>query len=166
MKKIRPGIRTQAFSSNKPTHYILDHGDFIAHITATCKCKCYWCKALNLEILFKCYSSRCFLVTVTCSYQWSLEDGLDFPLHSILILCFLSLAIVVVSKIWAPKFCMSNKLLKSFRICRRDRLSYKIWLAEWWGSRNYLKNLKFYGLTDWFPHLSGSLNDHATCHDP
>ena len=23
-----PGIRTQAFASNKPTHYILDHGDF------------------------------------------------------------------------------------------------------------------------------------------
>ena len=25
-----PGIRTQAFVSNKPTHYILDHGDFWA----------------------------------------------------------------------------------------------------------------------------------------
>ena len=24
-----PGIRTQAFASNKPTHYVLDHGDFI-----------------------------------------------------------------------------------------------------------------------------------------
>ena len=24
-----PGIRTQAFGSNKPTHYVLDHGDFI-----------------------------------------------------------------------------------------------------------------------------------------
>ena len=23
-----PGIRTQAFGSNKPTHYLLDHGDF------------------------------------------------------------------------------------------------------------------------------------------
>ena len=23
-----PGIRTQAFVSNKPTHYLLDHGDF------------------------------------------------------------------------------------------------------------------------------------------
>ena len=24
-----PGVRTQAFASNKPTHYVLDHGDFI-----------------------------------------------------------------------------------------------------------------------------------------
>ena len=24
-----PGIRTQAFASNKPTHYVLDHADFI-----------------------------------------------------------------------------------------------------------------------------------------
>ena len=28
----RPGIRTQAFASNKPTHYILDHGDQISEI--------------------------------------------------------------------------------------------------------------------------------------
>ena len=29
-----PGIRTQAFASNKPTHYILDHGDFLTTIDA------------------------------------------------------------------------------------------------------------------------------------
>ena len=48
-----PGIRTKAFASNKPTHYILDHGDFMILLsiiipTTVSKCLVFTiCNCLN-----------------------------------------------------------------------------------------------------------------------
>ena len=47
-----PGMRAQAFVSNKPTYYILDHGDFITNAFA------------YLELLLAAFHVVCILVTV------------------------------------------------------------------------------------------------------
>ena len=56
------GIRTQAFASNKPTHYILDHGDFTRNPLKGNRHILFWCLTRDTNLGFTSYKPTHYLL--------------------------------------------------------------------------------------------------------